>query len=72
MKIPMQWDDHPGLLEFVGHALEVALEDGLADIYVAIAGIRVSDECGSYGEEGIVEITLADGRRFRLDLNEIV
>ena len=71
MKVPAQWNDIPELLEFVTGALENQFydeQDGPANM----SGVRGTDECGSYGEEGFVEITMADGRRFRMDLHEIV
>jgi hypothetical protein len=66
MKVPVDWNDCPEMLELVANALdkhEVYEESG--------ARVWASEEEGSYGERGVVDVMLPDGRKFRLDLYEM-
>ena len=74
MKNPLNWNDRPDLFGLVVDALENAVYGKDAELrndISEISGIWASEEEGSYGEKGVVDINMKDGRKFRLELTEI-
>jgi hypothetical protein len=72
MKVKREWSDEQEVFEMVASALE-QMADKMMDVESSDSAVRVSafDERGCYGDQGTITITI-DGRKFALDLHEII
>ncbi len=66
MKVNCEWMDEPEMFELVSEAMvfDEADSNGRIDV-------QAREEPDGYGESGYIEI-MRDGRRFRLELAEII
>lgn len=72
MKVKREWSDEQEVFEMVADSLEQTA-DKMSDVEGSDSIVRVfaRDERGEYGDQGTITITI-DGRRFALDLHEII
>ena len=66
MKVKREWAENEELAEMVMAALE---EHGEFNEMAIVSGHL---DGGEYGERGVVDIHTEDGRKFRLELHELV
>lgn len=68
MKAPREWNDERELFEEIAEALEASTDydAGMMEY------IYNRPQRGNHGESGTLEFTTKDGRRFALDLSEII